>query len=61
MYIVYVYCILYIACIYNIGNTNSKSQQKVTEGTEIHKKTAMKKQKGHDKALKLQIICNNKE
>ena len=45
----------------NIGNTNSKSQQKVTEGTEIHKKTAMKKQKEHDMVLKLQISCNKKE
>ena len=39
----------------NIGNTHSKSQQKVTEGTEIHKKTAMKKQKEHVMVLKLQI------
>ena len=45
----------------NIGNTNSKSQQKVTEGTEIHKETAMKKQKEHDVVLKLQITCNKKK
>ena len=45
----------------NIGNTNSKSQQKVTEGTEIHKETAMKKQNEHDMVLKLQISCNKKE
>ena len=42
-------------------NTNSKSQQKVTEGTEIHKKTTMKKQKEHDMLPKLQISCNKKE
>ena len=45
----------------NIGNTNSKSQQKVTERTEIHKETAIKKQKGHDMVLKLQINCNKIE
>ena len=32
-----------------------------TEGTEIHKETAMKKQKEHDMVLKLQISCNKKE
>ena len=45
----------------NAGNTNSKSQLKVTEGTEIHKETAMKKQKEHNMVLKLQISCNKKK
>ena len=39
----------------------AKANRKVTEGTEIHKETAMKKQKEHDMVLKLQISCNKKE